>query len=155
MITSAIMIEVPSIRPSGKPSLRSPMATDTMAAQSKTILIGSSKFSPIIWQTVLILGGGNEFTPNAFALSARLGPSFVYSSLKPLLRSVARPRASPSSPPNRSTIIRELRTVSGKSSWGFSSPTLARLSRSAMSASSSAENWKPPVAYFSRSGSLL
>jgi hypothetical protein len=63
MITSAIIIDKPSVRPSGKPSLAIPIITETKAAAQRTTLIGSSKFSAINSKIVLILGGGKAFIP--------------------------------------------------------------------------------------------
>jgi len=63
IITRAIIIDKPSVRPSGKPSLAIPIITETRAAPQSTTLIGSSKFSAINSQIPLILGGGNAFTP--------------------------------------------------------------------------------------------
>jgi hypothetical protein len=63
IITSAIIIDRPSVRPSGNPSLATPIITETNAAAHNTIFIGSSKFSAINSKIVLIFGGGNAFTP--------------------------------------------------------------------------------------------
>ena len=58
IIISAIMIDVPSMRPSGNPDLIIPITTDATAAKRRIILIGSSKFSAISSPSVLIFGGG-------------------------------------------------------------------------------------------------
>ena len=68
MITSAIMMERPSVRPSGKPSLSTPIMMDTTAAPQRITLIGSLKFSMISSHRVLITGGGKAFVPCSYIL---------------------------------------------------------------------------------------
>jgi len=63
IITRAIIIDKPSVKPSGNPSLIIPIITETRAAPHNITLIGSSKFSAINSQIVLILGGGKALTP--------------------------------------------------------------------------------------------
>jgi hypothetical protein len=63
IITRAIIIERPSVSPSGKPSLQIPITTETNAATQSTTLIGSSKFSATNSKIVLIFGGGKALTP--------------------------------------------------------------------------------------------
>ena len=65
-----MIMDVPSIRPLGNPSLIKPIMSETIAAASKIQLIGSSeKFSNTSSEIDLILGGGKEFRPKCALLS--------------------------------------------------------------------------------------
>lgn len=109
MMSSAITIDVPSINPSGIPSLAAPIAKETTAAIKRMTLMGSSKFSIISSYKVLISGGSKKFVPNSACLA--LIPSLCSS--KPLSRSVFNLDASQCKPPNSSIKTLELMIYSG------------------------------------------
>ena len=92
------------------------MTIDTAPAISKITLIGSSKFSIINSPIVLICGGAKKLTPYIFFLSS----DYAAVSLSPAIISVYKLSAMLLDPLNYSTIIAELKILSGNSVY-FSS----------------------------------